>query len=122
MYNREDRKNYNTRRFQVGAKTDLVDLMDNCGVGDKAPLGGTKAEPRMFFDSEGFLHIVLRGAGEKAYIDDKTIAKDKNSGPENEPSGFKQGNGIYIHTSSSEIIDKVCPCKLLPNEICGCVS
>lgn len=65
-----------------------------------------------FIDREGRLHVVLQGRESKALA--TRHRKDKI--PHNEDEYTE--DGIFVHTESSPIMDKVCPCMLTPNKTC----
>ncbi len=109
--------------YDVDKRTASPDkLMADCNAGNNPP-PNTAATPRMFFDKNGMLHIVLYGEKEIGDVRKHRLDK-KGTKPDNEDKAYTDisaeggDGGIYIHEYNSPPVDQVCPCKLYPIKDC----
>lgn len=110
--------NWDTKKFAgEGGNEDIQYLLQKLSGPEAKLVCGSNEAPRMFFDGNGQLHIVLYGPKENSVIESHRLQK-KGLDENNSGHGYDDGDGIYVHVSLSPPVDKVCPCKFNPNEQC----
>lgn len=109
--------NWETEKFAKTANN-AKQMWDQLKGTNARKINGDPDDPRMFFDNDGFLHIVIDKDDWVNKVTNFREPKGSNSGEHNEEKGYADGEGIYIHVISSPPVNKVCPCKLDPNASC----